>query len=71
MSLPLRVGIVFGLLGAALAVAGLVRNASEPFSWRGLVMAVVLAGGSWGAVSWALATAVVEARQDGEAGEES
>ena len=64
MDLPVRVGIVFGVLGALLAAVGLVRGAFEPFSWRGLAMAILLAGGSWGLVSWALATAVVEAGTD-------
>jgi len=64
MDLPIKVGIVVGFLGALLAGAGLVRGASEPFSWRGLAMAILLAGGSWGLVSWALTTAVVEARTD-------
>ena len=62
--LPIKVGIVVGCLGALLAAAGLGRGASEPFSWRGLAMAILLAGGSWGMVSWALTTAVVEARTD-------
>lgn len=66
MGLPVKVGIFFGLLGAVLAAIGLVRGAFEPFSWRGLAMAIVLAGGSWGLVSWALATAIVEAGQDEE-----
>ena len=64
--LPLRVGFLFGLLGALLAAIGLVRGAFEPFSWQGLTMAVVLAGGSWGLVSWALTTAMMEAGQDEE-----
>jgi hypothetical protein len=71
MNLPLRVGILLGLVGAVLAAVGLARGASEPFSWRGLAMAIVLAGGSWGLVSWALTTAVTEAGRNGEgAGEE-
>ena len=67
--LPLRVGIVFGLLGALLAAIGLARGAFEPFSWRGLAMAIVLAGGSWGLVSWALATAMTDVRGDDEPAE--
>jgi len=49
-----------------LAAIGLVRGAFEPFSWRGLAMAIVLAGGSWGLVSWALTTAMMEAGRDEE-----
>ena len=68
--LPLRLGIIFGLLGAVLAAVGVVRDPSDPFLWRGLAMAVMLAGGSWGLVSWALATAIMEAGREGEAGGE-
>ena len=64
--LPLKVGILCGLLGAVLAAVGLVRGASEPFSWRGLAMAILLAGGSWGLVSWALTMAIMEVGQDRE-----
>ena len=49
-----------------LAAIGLARGAFEPFSWRGLAMAIVLAGGSWGLVSWALTTAMMEAGRDEE-----
>ena len=63
---PLKVGILCGLLGAVLAAVGLVRGASEPFSWRGLAMAILLAGGSWGLVSWALTMAIMEVGQDRE-----
>ncbi|MEA3345903.1 MAG: hypothetical protein U9Q78_06635 [Chloroflexota bacterium] len=66
INLPMKVGIFCGLLGAILAAIGLVRGAFEPFSWRGLAMAIILSGGSWGLVSWALTTAVVEAGQDGK-----
>jgi len=66
VSLPLKVGIFFGLLGTLLAAIGLARGAFEPFSWRGLAMAIFLAGGSWGLVSWALATAMIEAGRDEE-----
>lgn len=63
-SLPLKIGICFGLLGAVLAAVGLARGAFEPFSWRGIAMAIILAGGSWGLVSWALTTAAIEAGRD-------
>jgi len=63
---PVRIGILFGLIGAALAAAGLARGASEPLSWRGVAMAIALAGGSWGLVSWAMATAIMEDGRDRE-----
>lgn len=71
LSLPLKVGVLFGLLGALLSGIGLARGAFEPFSWRGLAMAIVLAGGSWGLVSWALASAMIEAGRDEEQQETS
>ena len=61
---PVRIGVLLGLLGAVLAAICLMRPASGPFSWRGAAMAVVLAGGAWGLVSWAMASAIAQARQD-------
>ena len=61
---PEKIGLFFGLLGAALVVIGLLRGTLAQFSWQGLLIGVLVGGGSWGLVSWAIATAAVEVERD-------
>ncbi len=69
---PEKIGLFFGLLGAALVVIGLLRGTLAQFSWQGLLIGVLVGGGSWGLVSWAIATAAVEVEHDvAEAEEET
>lgn len=60
---PAKIGLAFGLLGAALAAIGMFRGFA-PFTLRAFLMAVLISGVSWGLVSWAIAAAVVEVEQD-------
>lgn len=62
---PLLVGVIAALIAMALSVFGMVRNAdATPLNVRSLLLVVVLAGGSWGLIAWAIATAAVEAGKD-------
>lgn len=62
---PLLVGVIAALIAIALSVFGMVRNAdATPLNVRSLLLVVVLAGGSWGLIAWAIATAAVEAGKD-------
>jgi hypothetical protein len=71
MSGPLKVGLAFALIAIIMAVIGLLRGASTaPLTVRSVVMAVVISGGTWGLISWAIATAVVEVERDVAAAEE-
>ncbi len=62
---PLLVGVIAALVAIGLSVFGMVRNPeATPLNVRSLLLVVVLAGGSWGLIAWAVATAAVEAGKD-------
>jgi hypothetical protein len=63
LSLPLRIGVIFAALGMTLAVVGIVRGA-VPLNPLSIFLALAISGGSWGVVSWAVATAVVDVEND-------
>jgi len=63
LSLPLRIGLIFAALGMTLAVVGIVRGA-VPMNLISIFLALAISGGSWGVVSWAVATAVVDVEND-------
>lgn len=59
LPLPLRVGLLFAAAGILLAVVGMARGA-VPLNPLSIFLALLISGGSWGVVSWAVATAVVD-----------
>jgi hypothetical protein len=62
---PLLIGVIAALIAIALSVFGMVRNPeATPLNIRSLLLVIVLAGGSWGLIAWAVATAAVEAGKD-------
>lgn len=62
---PLLIGVIAAAIAIALSVFGMVRNPeATPLNVRSLLLVVVLAGGSWGLIAWAVATAAVEAGKD-------
>lgn len=63
VALPLRIGLVFALAGIALAVVGIIRGAVPP-NPLSILLALLISGGSWGVVSWAVATAIVDVESD-------
>ena len=64
---PVLVGVIAALVAIGLSVFGMVRNPdATPLNLRSLLLVVVLAGGSWGLIAWAIATAAVEAGKDEE-----
>ena len=54
---PVKIGLVLGLIGALLTVVGLVMGNLAPLTPRSLILGILLGGGSWGIVSWAIAAA--------------
>jgi hypothetical protein len=62
-SLPLRVGLIFAAAGIILAIVGIIRGTvpAQPLS---ILLALLISGGSWGVVSWAVTTAIVDVEGD-------
>ena len=48
---PVKIGVVFGLIGVALAIVGMFRGFA-PMTFRSFAMAVLISGLSWGIVSF-------------------
>ncbi len=63
LSTPLKVGIVFGLVGIALTIIGIVRGI-VPTNPASIAVALLIGGGVWFVVSWAVATAAVDVEED-------
>ena len=62
---PVLIGVIAALIAIGLSVFGMIRNPEgTPLNGRALLLVVVLAGGSWGFIAWAIATAAVEAGKD-------
>jgi hypothetical protein len=63
IGLPLKVGFAFALAAMILAVIGIIRGVvpSNPLS---ILLALLISGASWGLVSWAVATAVIDVERD-------
>lgn len=63
LSMPLKVGLVFGLIGLALTVVGIVRGTVPP-NPASIAVALLIGGGVWFVVSWAVATAAMDVESD-------
>ena len=66
LSGPVQIGLVVGLIGALLTIIGLLSGNLGPMTLRSLILGILLGGGSWGVVSWAIATAAYDATPDSE-----
>ncbi|MCC7355427.1 MAG: hypothetical protein IT330_16930 [Anaerolineae bacterium] len=63
LNAPLKIALIFAALGIAMTLVGVARGL-VPLNPASIVVALVLSGGSWGVVSWAIATAAVDSEQD-------
>ncbi len=59
LSLPIKIGLGFGLLGILLTVVGIFRG-NVPTNPASIAVALLIGGGVWFVVSWAVATAAVD-----------
>ena len=59
---PIMIGGFFAVLATVLALVGLWRE--NNLSLRNILLGAVLGGGTWGLISWAIATAVVQVERD-------
>jgi len=63
LSLPIKIGLGFGLAGIALTLVGIARG-NVPPNPASIAMALLIGGGVWFVVSWAVATAAVDVERD-------
>lgn len=63
MGQPLRVGMICAAAGILLAIVGIIRG-NVPLNPLSIFLALLISGGSWGVVGWAVTTAVVDVEQD-------
>ena len=64
MSGPLKIGLIFAVLGIALTIIGIFRDPTTPVTAWSLIVGSLISGVTWGLVSWAIATAAVEVEGD-------
>lgn len=63
LSLPLRIGLGAAAVAILLALVGIARGnvLLNPLS---ILLALLISGGTWGLVAWAVATAAVDVEND-------
>jgi hypothetical protein len=62
---PVLIGVIAALVAISLSFYGMVTNPNAtPLNVRSVVLVIVLAGGSWGLIAWAIATAAMEAGKE-------
>lgn len=64
LSGPIKIGLVFAAVGILLTIIGILRDPTTPVNAWSLGMGALISGGTWGVVSWAIATAAVEVERD-------
>ena len=62
---PIRIGIVFATLGLLLTVVGIIRG-NIPAHPANIALALLIGGGVWFLVSWAVAAAIYDAERDAD-----
>ena len=63
LSLPVKIGLAFGALGLLLTVVGIVRG-QVPLAPANILVALLLGGGVWFVIAWAVATAAVDVESE-------
>jgi hypothetical protein len=61
---PTKIGLVCAAIGILLTIIGIFRDPTTPVNAWSLGMGALISGGTWGLVSWAIATAAVEVERD-------
>ncbi len=61
---PLLIGLVAAIIAVGLSLYGMIVNHAAPLTLNSIVLVILIAGGSWGLIAWAVATAAVEAGRD-------
>ena len=62
-SLPVKIGLAFGAVGLLLTVVGIARG-QVPLAPANILVALLLGGGVWFVIAWAVATAAVDVESE-------
>jgi len=65
LSTPLKIGLIAGGLGILLTVVGIFRG-NVPLNPASIGMALLIGGGVWFLVAWAVASAAVDVENDSQ-----
>ena len=60
---PVNIGIFFATVGVLLAVVGIVRG-HVPMEPRAILIALLISGGTWGSIAWAVARVAFDVEAD-------
>ena len=63
LSLPVKIGLAFGVLGLLLTTIGIFRG-QVPMAPANILVALLLGGGVWFVIAWAVATAAVDVESE-------
>ena len=63
VSLPIKIGLIFGAAGLLLTIVGIFRG-QVPMAPANIAVALLLGGGVWFVIAWAVATAAVDVESD-------
>ena len=63
LSGPMKIGLIVAALGVILALVGIARG-NVPLNPLSILLALVISGGTWGLVAWAVATAARDVDAD-------
>jgi hypothetical protein len=63
LSGPVKIGLAAAAVAMVLVLIGIARG-NVPLNPLSIVMALVISGGSWGVVAWAIATAARDVESD-------
>ena len=63
LSVPVQVGTGFAVVGLVLTIVGILRG-NVPLNPASIAVALLIGGGVWFVVSWAVATAAVDVESD-------
>jgi hypothetical protein len=62
-TLPVKIGLGFGFAGLLLTIVGIVRG-QAPLAPLNIAIALLIGGGVWFVVAWAVASAAVDVEKD-------
>ena len=63
---PIQIGLVLGMIGALLTLIGILMGNLAPPTARSIILGIVLGGGSWGVVSWAIAAVAADTADESD-----